>query len=88
MLAEPLKSLGKKGKTLKSARASSKRKKARKYEKARKSRLGKEPAENHRLSLARSGLSRYATPLQQRGENRQNDSAGYRRGNALIEWNR
>ena len=40
MLAEPLKSLGKKGKTLKIARNSSKRKKARKSKKARKRRLG------------------------------------------------
>ena len=40
MLAEPLKSLGKKGKTLKIARNSLKRKKARKSKKARKRRLG------------------------------------------------
>ena len=40
MLAKPLKSLGKKGKTLKIARNSLKRKKARKSKKARKRRLG------------------------------------------------
>ena len=40
LLAEPRKSLGKKGKTLKIARHSSKRKKARKTKKARKRRLG------------------------------------------------
>ena len=41
MLAEPLKSLGKKGKKLKIARNSLKRKKARKSKTARKRRLGK-----------------------------------------------
>ena len=41
MLAEPLKSLGKKGKTLKITRTSLKRKKARKSKKARKRRFGK-----------------------------------------------
>ena len=41
LLAEPLKTLGKKGKTLKIARNSLKRKKARKTKKARKRRLGK-----------------------------------------------
>ena len=40
-LAEPLKSLGKKGKTLKIARSSLKRKKARKSKRARKRRLGR-----------------------------------------------
>ena len=40
MLAEPLKSMGKKGKALKIARNSLRRKKARKSKKARKRRLG------------------------------------------------